>query len=412
LVFLQAEISTTPSEEAAFDLSGLPAHAPVVAASSGASGPKRNVPKGGPPLGRHGSGGLPASMLEYSISKSQVAAEEILGDPETASDAALYRMPRDRLVGEILRLRSVLAILQQDIMDSSNAERARRSRESARTVASDRKMIYDQLVEASMHGDKLSIGMRNFIRLYEAGKESSFGEDTDEFECAICFGSVGLDEAFVVEKCCHTFCHACVREQVITAVNSHSLSELMCPEVGCGNSLDYRDVCNLLEGEEHVAVLEKYERFTAEDYVATTSNAVRCPKVSCQAVMIKEGGAAKVKCMACGHEWCSECPGDPDWHEGSTCEKFQQWLKENGEGDERFQAYLKDPKMRTKPCPRCKAPVNKLARTEGGACNHVTCACKFDFCWLCMKGPYKPGHYNDPGPCYGKQYYDEPETVA
>ena len=41
-------------------------------------------------------------------------------------------------------------------------------------------------------------------------------------------------------------------------------------------------------------------------------------------------------------------------------------------------------KANTRPCPHCKAPIEK-----NDGCNHVVCkSCSFEFCWVCMKAWY------------------------
>ena len=58
-------------------------------------------------------------------------------------------------------------------------------------------------------------------------------------------------------------------------------------------------------------------------------------------------------------------------HSGLSCKEYDE---EHAKTTELWK------QSNTKPCPKCKAPIEK---NEG--CDHMTCAkCKYEFCWLCM----------------------------
>lgn len=97
------------------------------------------------------------------------------------------------------------------------------------------------------------------------------------------------------------------------------------------------------------------------------------------------------------HRFCFGC-GESKHHFPVTCEVLEQWkskmeaeveqLKEDGDGPEGDEAYGDIAqrlwmRANTRPCPKCKAPIEK---NEG--CNHMTCfnpQCKHEFCWICRK---------------------------
>jgi len=105
-----------------------------------------------------------------------------------------------------------------------------------------------------------------------------------------------------------------------------------------------------------------------------------------------------MKCQKCGHVYCYT-HGDAHKPETSSCAEFE---KEHRLDTLKNQALIA---TITKPCPRCKSPIQKRS-----GCNHMKCPqCSCSFCWLCLQEiedvplpeHYKP--YNLQG-CPGKQF--------
>ena len=58
------------------------------------------------------------------------------------------------------------------------------------------------------------------------------------------------------------------------------------------------------------------------------------------------------------------------------CETIKKWLIKNSAESENLNWIIAN----TKPCPKCKRPIEK---NQG--CMHMTCSqCKHQFCWLCL----------------------------
>jgi hypothetical protein len=64
-----------------------------------------------------------------------------------------------------------------------------------------------------------------------------------------------------------------------------------------------------------------------------------------------------------------------EWHKDMTCKEYKISAT-TSEDDEKFMAFVKGKKF--KQCPKCKFWVEK---NEG--CDHMTCKCKFEFCYKC-----------------------------
>ncbi|KAA0155704.1 hypothetical protein FNF29_01619 [Cafeteria roenbergensis] len=329
---------------------------------------------------------------------------------ETSSQEELLSLPKSALVAEILRLRGVLAMAQAALLevDEANARKQgeKREQENSEALAT----IVSDLEAARRSGIPLPLDQRNFLALAELGRSPS--EIADE-SCPVCYEDLSLGAMVVVEGCGHSACVDCMRGHVVTNVRSASIGNLVCMEEGCTSPLGHATVMDMLSGDEHADDREKYERFGIRCYLDGVGNSMVCPVRECQSEFIVEHGNAKVDCPACGKAFCAHCPGKPEWHD-STCEKYQEWARENGKADDAFEQLLKSKKSRMKPCPKCKAIVFKPPRTSGGACNWLRCRCKHTFCFLCLAGPLPSdhhAHFRGAGPCQGKLFYDDPATV-
>jgi len=273
---------------------------------------------------------------------------------------------------------------------------------------------------AASSGARLSRDQRNFIVIDELGLDAT---DLVDGGCPVCYGELDLEHGCVLPGCGHAVCLDCVKGQVVECVQGEDIRGLVCPEDGCASRIPYSDVMDVLAGPEHASDREKYkrfsmmkyERFSVSGFLAEVGNSVTCPFDGCQVAFIVEHGSARVDCPHCKKSFCNHCPGHPKWHADSTCEKYQDWVREDGKGDSEFEKLLKSKAGRIKPCPKCKTPIWKPPRTDGGACNWLRCRCRHTFCFLCLKGPLGDDHYahfKEEGPCKGHLFYDAPDTLA
>lgn len=267
-------------------------------------------------------------------------------------------------------------------------ERAKAKVQERRDEQATQTFMREMLLDQRRQGIRLSIPQQNFLHMPDAVEGATY-------DCPVCYSSSSLDEVYV-GVCRHIMCISCMVAHVKDAIGSGHATEIACPSAECSRVLGPDEVEMLLAGDSRE--ISRYHQFLLNQSLESDPNLVRCPKPTCQFVMIKEVDNPMVRCgnPACNFTYCSECK--VEWHADATCAQYQTWKRENAASDDLFAAWRE---RNTKPCPTCRRAIQK-----DGGCNHMTCrkpaGCGGQFCWLCG-GAYTSSHFSE-GPCKGKQF--------
>lgn len=169
---------------------------------------------------------------------------------------------------------------------------------------------------------------------------------SDACECLIC--KCPIDESYTLSSCGHIYCRSCLQFQI-----QNIGTKVQCWI--CNKKISIQDIKLLSQANKFSNLCE----ISMANYLANHIEDYRyCPK--CQQLERIEG--MKLACRICNLNFCTKC--DRDYHPNiPNCDDnlYDQYIKKN-----------------TKPCPKCKVPIEK---SEG--CNHLTCNCGCHFCWIC-----------------------------
>ncbi|KAL7712850.1 RBR-type E3 ubiquitin transferase [Entamoeba marina] len=233
---------------------------------------------------------------------------------------------------------------------------------------------FDELL--TVDRDQQKVLLRKHIQSY---RELTAPREDPKLECEICFDDVDVSFFYKNPNCGHGFCLPCISEHVTKQINDAN-TVVKCPSGDCKQDIPYNDLVNC--GIIHDKVLlDKYTNTLTRMHIDKDPNTRYCEK--CGTAMIGTRGLTLMRCSKCNYAFCFKCK-EP-WHADCTCEQYRQWKIDNAKGDDAYAEFIKN---HTKPCPKCRKPIQK-----NGGCNHMTCTCGHQFCWICL-GVYGPGHFS------------------
>ena len=202
-------------------------------------------------------------------------------------------------------------------------------------------------------------------------------------ECTICFVDDFNPAQMHCMPCGHHFCKECWYSYIRCKIgDGPSCISETCPWTDCNETLTEEEV-----GAFAPDLLQKFEEFQLQSFVATNGFTRWCPKPGCSRVAIRSspifasfGSAWRVAECKCGTTFCLDCGEEP--HAPITCTDLNRWMEcLNGGETGNYMV------TNTRPCPRCFVRIEKAA-----GCDFMFCGkCKFRFCWRCMEGYVEHG---------------------
>ncbi len=205
-------------------------------------------------------------------------------------------------------------------------------------------------------------------------KNKNSRKDSKPKECIICLSNLpqdfskSSDSNLNYSKCEHEICSTCLSKYLEHQITENKLP-IKCPKENCKESVKPAFIMKLFKKEEKL--LNKFLNFS----LVNNKEISWCPSPKCDYGFICKDDDLKFDCPKCLKTYCLKC--QCEFHNGIICKDYKRKkAKEKDEDEENFLNHARNFKL--KQCPECKKWIEKK---EG--CNHITCKCKYEFCYIC-----------------------------
>jgi len=220
--------------------------------------------------------------------------------------------------------------------------------------------------------------------------------EATETKCLACFDDVKGGEGVRGRWCDHAMCHECWGGYLRSAL-SDGKTLFRCPGPKCMHMLPESAILPLIDDPK---LPGKLRRWQCQEMVKR-AGFLFCPNQRCGKMIMpvnggwREFGSGRAGCT-CGTRWCGGCQGEI--HYPVSCDAWEIFNTSraviNLRKDFRLEDITTKPpdmiRIKTKSCPKCRVPWEK-----NGGCNHFTCTCGHEFCWICLR----------PWSTHGTSYY-------
>eukprot|EP01127_Copromyxa_protea_P018307 TRINITY_DN572_c0_g1_i2.p1 TRINITY_DN572_c0_g1~~TRINITY_DN572_c0_g1_i2.p1 ORF type:complete len:570 (-),score=109.24 TRINITY_DN572_c0_g1_i2:110-1762(-) len=204
---------------------------------------------------------------------------------------------------------------------------------------------------------------------------AEMGEYEDVVVCTICEEKVDFSETLALE-CQHRFCKDCWTGFVSSTLQSFTYQQIFdnmkCMHRGCEASVLGPLIQEVLEEKDWQHYLRMLVKSFTEVNHATYSICPSCSTIA-KANSLSSTVSKTVNCR-CGNSYCFGCTMAP--HVPASCIDLEKWKSKDGDEE----ASLNFIKATTTQCPKCGRALDRIT-----ACNHITCGCGNQFCFVCKQ---------------------------
>ena len=317
-----------------------------------------------------------------------------------AYHSTLSKLTYDNLSGKKVELEATIIDLVIKWTNNHKAEMLESINLFLETTISedpnDRNTLLDGIVARIESGEEVDRIDANIALLRHEGEHQGY-------ECKVCLEHFPIEQISVL-NCRHFLCKQCMNQNIDTKLEAGIIN------INCHMSADRECSHTISDGEIQRLcpkdVIKKYEELQSKFLIRGDKNIFHCLNHECGALLCTEDeDPTRLQCYVCHYKFCFKCKDE--WHEGYTCEQYQEWKIENSEAEGRFIDWKKN---NTKQCPVCDTNIEK---SEG--CFKMTCThCNHKFCWKCLQPWNEYGHINRPflpngqeNPCYDEDFYGQ-----
>jgi hypothetical protein len=201
-------------------------------------------------------------------------------------------------------------------------------------------------------------------------------------DCTVCYSNLSEDMfQKITDGCTHPFsiCTKCVHKHIINIVKGGSFAvvasygNMACPNLSCNSRLQGNEIKRFLNKEEY----DRWDRLAFQEWTEAQPEFRWCSQNNCGSGQLVDGGAdanSFFRCVKCNNMTCIKHM--VPFHSGMSCDEYDKTLAVDEQALANWKA------LHTKPCPKCRVPIEK-----NGGCDHMRCRsphCLYEFCWSCL----------------------------
>lgn len=158
------------------------------------------------------------------------------------------------------------------------------------------------------------------LELLKLNDNKDVVENTEPFECPICFGDCLPGNGVVLRDCLHSFCRECLSSTVEHSAEAEIKCPFMDTTYSCESVLQEREIRAVVTEQ----IYEKHLTRSIRQAEHRIENAFHCKTPNCRGWCIYEDNVNIFRCPVCSLTNCLTCQAI---HDGLNCKQYQDRMK-------------------------------------------------------------------------------------